>query len=379
MTAIAVLVAALAAGAPPPAPGDAFEARAREIERGLAEGRGEVLDLDVDALARRATAGVPAQGRTRDDFVTGMKRSNGGRTLGEQFAKQIREGGTVRLLRVVADKGGRRALFRFAGEGGLNYVEFHMERDPGRRVRVVDFFSYVAGENVSDTIRRMYVHVVAESEMGFLDRLAGKERAFTEHAGRLKQLNQATTEGRHEEALAAYASLPPVLQKDRVALIARIRAAFGTGDEARYAEAIEAFEAAFPEDPALDLVSIDGHFMRKEWAKALDRIDRLHARVKDPYLHVLRGSVLLAKGDRKAGKASLGAAIREEPTLAEAHWALVEATMVDREFAATAQALTAIERDAGVVLGDLSAVAEFAPFVASKEYRTWNRGRADAR
>jgi predicted negative regulator of RcsB-dependent stress response len=374
--AVSVSVALLAAA--PARADEAYATYARGVERGFAEGRSDALQLDLDALAERVTTGIPAKEQVRTGFVTGMKRSGVNQTLGKQLADSVKQGGSVRLLRVRDEKGGGRALFRVLGGSGVNYLDLHLEKGAGGKVKVVDSYVFISGETLSESVRRIYLMAVGEADMSILDRLAGKEQEFLKNLPAMKEMQKAQGEKRYADVIATYDKLPSNLKKERMFLLPRFAAAAAMNDEKQYARAISDFEKALPGDPALDLVSIDGHVLRKEWDKAIARIDSLDSRVHDPFLEFMRGSMLLQKGDAAGAKMRFRAAIQGDPTLQQPYFAAMEVAMNEKDWQSTADLLTAVERDAGVQLANLDQVDEFSAFVKSKEYKAWKAGRVKA-
>jgi predicted negative regulator of RcsB-dependent stress response len=375
MYSIAIAISAVLSSAPATQAGEEFEAFARGVERGIAEGRADALTLDIDSLAQRVTADIPAPEKFRTGFVNGMKSSGVDRSLSKQLAESARAGGSTRLLRVRPTKGGARALYRVLNANGVNYLDLHLERQGTAKIKIVDSDVFILGETLSESMRRLYLLALSDAKLGVLDQLMGKEREFLKNAHVLKEIQRLQQEKKHAEVIAAFEKLPASLRKERVFLLARLNAASALGDEKQYRRAIEDYEAALPGDPSLDLVSIDGHFLRKQYDQALARVDRLDSRVKDPYLEFMRGSILLEKGDREGAKRRFRAAIAGEPTLQPPYWAIIAVVMKEKDFKSTAELLTSVEKDAGVELADLEEVPEFAEFVKSKEYRAWKKRR----
>jgi tetratricopeptide (TPR) repeat protein len=375
MHGIAIAVLAAALGAPPGRAADAYEVFAREVERGIAGGRAEALTLDVDALAERATADVPAPEKFRAGFVQGMKKGALGNSLGKQLVDAVRAGGRLTLLRTWGSKSGGRALYRMMSESGVNYLDLHLERPGSGPIKVVDCYPYISGETIGESLRRVYLLATSEAKLGVIDRLMGKEQEFLRNVHLLKEMQRYQGEKKYAEVIATFDKLPPSLKKERVFLLGRFNAASSLGDDREYRRAIEDYEAALPGDPSLDLVSIDGHFLRKQYDEALASVDRLDARVHDPYLEFMRGSILLEKGDRAGAKRRFRAAIAAEPGLQAPYWTLVDLSMAEKDFRTTAELLTAVEEDAGVELADLEEVEGFEEFTRSREYRAWKKRR----
>jgi hypothetical protein len=71
-------------------------------------------------------------------------------------------------------------------------------------------------------------------------------------------------EGKPAEALAIYRSLRPETRKQKVVPLGRIAAAQAADDDREYAGALEEYRKLFPDDPSLDLLSVDAFFMRKD-------------------------------------------------------------------------------------------------------------------
>lgn len=379
MTATALTLLALATAAPAAAPAaDPFERFARQVERGLTEKREDALVLDLDELGKFATANVDVSEKVKTGFVTGMKR--GARNqIGKQLASRVADGGSVKLLRVTPRGEGARALYRLrASDGGLDYAELFLVRKPSGEVAVVDFYGYMSGQSVGDWIRRLFITAAAELDMGLLDRLQGKERVWVENLSKVNATSQAVQQKKWREALALHDQLPEAIRKDRMLMLLRLQAAQGVGEDALYQKAIGAFEAAFPGDPSLDLVSVDGAVLRKDWDGAVACLDRLDQRVHDPYLSVMSGSLLKVKGDREGARRRMEAALAADKTLADAYWVLLTIALEDKDHARTAELLDGVEANTAVRFKDLTTVPQYASFVKSKQYREWQKRHAAA-
>lgn len=103
-------------------------------------------------------------------------------------------------------------------------------------------------------------------------------------------------------------------------------------------------------------------------------LDRLDARVKDPYLQYLRGLVKLEQADDAGAKRLFQDVVRAEPTLIEPYVGLLTLAFKERDHAEAVRLLEALERDAGAdvasvrVEGSSSGVGSF---LQSPEYKAW--------
>lgn len=343
---------------------------ARRIETAFAAGDLETIErvFDKGALFTRATRDIGWE----PDFLAGARSGflRGG--WGKRIHAELGAEGSYRFLRL-REEG---ALFRVLLATGVNYHQLHLERSAAGELRVVDFYAYSTGELMSETVRRLLVNAVPREKPGFLEKLFGRERSMARHLQKLTDLERCRAEERWEEGLAIYRRLPREVQLDKVFLMARLMLALHVESD-EYLQAIEDFERAFPGDPALDLVSIDGHFLRKRHDQALATIDRLDRKLGgDPYLDDLRASLHLDRGALAPAKELARRALTREPGLLPAHWTLVTIALKEKDHRETARLLTVIEKDFEVELADLESVEEYRDFVKSPEYRRWRAARA---
>ena len=376
---LALLVATLLATTPAPEP-DKLEESLRPfltgIEQAVAQENPKVLDdaMDMRALLDKVVEGVPAPTKFRDAFLQGARSK--GVNLGTQVVTAVQRDGSFRLLRVRKVGSKPRALFRLLSGETVNYFELYLDMPAEGPPRIKDVYLFLAGETLSASMRRVYIAASAEANRGLLDMLKGTEREFLEHASKVKEMADLQRAGEYEKALEVYARMPPSMRKNKSVMLMRVGASYRLDSDEQYLEAIEDFEAEFPNDPALDMVSIDGHFLRKDYDGAVRSIDRLEKRVGgDPYLRLLRGSVLLEKGDKAKGREELHAAVAAEPTLVNGWWTLISLALEEKNYKETAELLVGVETQAGVELGDLKDVPTYADFVKSREYKAWMKKR----
>ncbi|MEJ7639603.1 MAG: hypothetical protein WKF75_16915, partial [Singulisphaera sp.] len=163
---------------------------------------------------------------------------------------------------------------------------------------------------------------------------------------------------------------------DKNLLLLRLQAAPNLGDE-EYTAVIEDFRKYHPDDPCLDILSIDTSILKKDYAKALASIDRLDKAVGgDPYLDSLRANVYLDGQKPDAARQAARRALEREPTLIDAYWSLVAISLKEREFAETLELLNAIGEKFDIVFEDLGTMPEYAEFVETPQYQQWLKAQA---
>src|SRR5690606_15533313 len=120
-------------------------------------------------------------------------------------------------------------------------------------------------------------------------------------------------------ALQVYTRLPDELKQDKTVLIIRVQAASMVNDEELYLAALEDYRRAFPNDPSAQVVSIDYHFMKRQFEEALKAVHALEREAgPDAHLNVMRASIHTELEQWEAARKEIATALKREPDLTEA-------------------------------------------------------------
>lgn len=347
-----------------------YERFADEVETTIArlDGRALGRSLDLEALVTRAAQGVELPPRALVDFRRGLAQ---GLDFGQMIVDAVSSGGSYTLLRLHEEEGLTFALFRLISEGGVNYHDLTLAHRRDGSVCVIDAYYYAMGEALSDTLRRTLLKVSAAENASFLERLAGRERDYLRHLGRIDEIQADAAAGRFEHALAIYDELPRSVQLEKPFLLSRVMIAQNLG-EAVYAQAMADYEQQFPDDPSLDLMLIDLHVLREDYDRALATVDRLERRVvRDPYLDSVRGHLQLGAGRVDRARRSFRRCIDDEPTLDAGYFGLVDVAIATEDFDAVPRHLAKLEELFGYDFDGIETEPYFAAFVGSPAYQRW--------
>ncbi|MFN3200177.1 MAG: tetratricopeptide repeat protein [Bradymonadia bacterium] len=328
--------------------------------------------IDWNMLLEISTEGLDLPSQMKSGFMSGLKSTAGGGPLAAGIIQALNAGGSYDFLKVREVNGQRRALFRLImpGEGGVNYHDVVLGAGSGGKVKAIDIYVYLTGEPISQTFRRLLIPMAAST--GIAARLGGEEALLVKHLDDLQVIGNAVQSGDHKTALRRYATLPKELQEEKSIQLMRLTAAQNANDDVLYAKAIEEVERLFPNDPSLDMLLIDGYFMKKDWAKVLESVDRLDARIGgDPYLNIMRSGVMLEKGSNDEALALGAKALEALPELADAHWTHLSAALRSEDYALALKDMNTLTSKFQVVFGDLTTNPEFAGFVKSPQYTEW--------
>ncbi|MHC5540063.1 tetratricopeptide repeat protein [Singulisphaera rosea] len=330
-------------------------------------------EIDWEAILEAATAGIPAPEAARKGFIGGARTSI---LADNRYVKEIlettRDGGAYTFLRIFTRDKRKGVLFRMiSADGAINYHFYILAKRDDKVVRAVDVYTFLSAEFVSQPIRRLYAYTATHSSRGILDRLRGSEQAFLKEFPQFQQLMTAQAQGRPQDALKIYDGLSEVVKNDKTVQLIRLRAADAAG-ETLYETALEDFRRRYPNDPCVDMISIDYFTMKKDYPKALECLGHLDKSVHgDPYLHVLRAGVSLLANDLVAAEDEVRKAIAEDPTLQQAYDSLIVVTLRKNDFDGTLSALKALHDNFGTHYEDMTKLPEFSEFVKSPQYRTW--------
>jgi tetratricopeptide (TPR) repeat protein len=295
---------------PPPKPlpitvaeGEEWGGRAEKALNGCDHDELEQL-FDMETAVRIAVAGKVKTGAEQRGAVEGARR--GLRQMFEQMCA-ARGDGAYKRMKVREQDGETRVLIRLAASDGANYIDWVVGKHAGsKRVQAHDGYIYGTGQRLTETFGEL-IDAMLSSRGGELSR--------TMELNRMQRMAMA---GQHQEALDSLERLEPAIKNSRSGRFMRLTFAAGVSDE-RYREAIEAYERAYPGDPSLDFVSIDGYFLRKDYPKALAALERLEQRIgSDAYLRTTAAAIYYEDGKVAEARASLDRALQLEPDYADA-------------------------------------------------------------
>jgi tetratricopeptide (TPR) repeat protein len=148
----------------------------------------------------------------------------------------------------------------------------------------------------------------------------------------------------------------------------------GADAEADYLAGLETFRQLYPNDPAIDFISIDYFLLKKRYDEVHKSIDRLDKAVGgDPYLNVLRGSTSMEAGQFEEASRAMEKAIKDEPDMSKAYWARIGLSLQEKKHDDTLKWLQAIVEKCQVAITNLNEVPEYAEFVKSPQHGEWQK------
>jgi hypothetical protein len=365
-----VVAAAAACGKAPPKPEEMdpvsveeAQAFSAEFEKAVEPCEADKLAplLDVDTIIRRSVHAADVKKAEREQVYKGMLE--GKNDVPASLCANWQESSTFQLLRI-KDVGGKPVpLFRNHGDG-LNYFELDLGKSKkDGKVRAIDFYIYTAGEKLSDTFARLVTNSVGAIRAG--SDVEALEKVF-----------DAQNAGDLAEARRLLASLPQRLRDSKQMRIIGLQLV--DIEDPEYLRLVEEFEKKFPNDPAVDLISVDGFFMRKDVKGAINVLDRLEKRVGgDPYLGYMRANAYLVDPTQEnvaLAEKSVQAAIAGMPDDQEVHIGLFTVQAHKKDYAGATATLAKLREKFATEIdpAELASEPVFVAYFASPEYQAWS-------
>lgn len=370
MRRLLVLALALTAcsgdGAPRPEPMDPVSADeaaelARRFEAAVepCDGAKVSVLLDIDNVIRRAVKGSGVKPDEERELYKGMKMA--APRIGESLCMDFPGDSNFTLLRIRDDGGKPRPLFRNLSAKGVNYFELELGKSKkDKQVHIIDMYIYLSGENLSETFAQL-----ARASIGALR--AGDDVSEFGDIVRARKL------GDDDEARRLMARLPPRVRNSKQVLLMELQLV--PAEHPDYLHVVEKIEREYPGDPAIDMVSIDGFFLRKEVGKLLAILDRLDRRVGgDPYLGYLRANAYLLEptaANLAAAETSVREAIAGLPDRWDVLFGLLTVQVKQKKYPEALATLTTLRDrfEVGVDHDVVAADADWQLFLATPEYQ----------
>ncbi len=280
---------------------------------------GQLLDLGAMASEGIRTSNIPKkqQANALQTLVTTMN----GEIL-TQLCSMGEAGGLARFLRVRERQGITTTLLRLTSSEGINYIEVNIGKGKDGVVVGNDIYMFLTGASMTETLRTIFNALLQTGESTVSD---------------FQRVNELLTSNPAAGVQSAQ-SLPAKIRDTKIVQIGIVQAASNLDDKA-YTEAISNYQRLFPNDPSVDLVSIDGLFLNKKYTQAIAAIDRLEKGVGgDPYLNQMRAGILIEQGtDTKRAVALAKLAVAAEPGEEDSQVILLSAEVANKNFPGTVE------------------------------------------
>ncbi len=238
--------------------------------------------MDVDVFSERiAKAG---DSKYSNQIKKEMKSIWHQLDMGDKIVQSLGDEGQYKLVKHYEKDGVHHLVFRLFATDGLNYHDIELTKYKGKP-RIADIYIYLSGESFSKTVADL-----AKVFSG------NKSNDGAEIASSISKMRNYMKTGDYEKAEKFYTGLPSNIKNQKSVRLMAIML-YKDYDEDKYLEQLEDFKATFPDMPNIDLLMIDAYIIRKDYAKAIEAVDKLDQFIdKDPFLDYFRGIIYKMEG-----------------------------------------------------------------------------------
>jgi hypothetical protein len=330
--------------------------------------------FDQEAICDAALADEKFTEKFRTGFKRGfMSASKKNAGYEKNISAAIQGGGSFRALKVHRHGEQHSALFRVVNNAGLNYLDLQLTKKPDGKILITDFYSFASGEDVSTTIQRTALLAAAADKRNFVQKMlkTGDNDVLKNNQAMLA-MTQAFQAQDYPRVLELHTAMPPSLQESKLMLIMCLTASANTSRWEQHRQIVETYRRVYPNDRAIDLLTIGMLTNEKKVDEALAAINRIDALVGgDYYLDLYRGAAFREAGRIDEAEQMFLRAAQNPAALVDCYWHLVDLALKNKQHDKTLQYLQTIEQRYQLPFADLTSLPDYAEFVKSPQYQEW--------
>lgn len=286
--------------------------------------------------------------------------------------KASTEGFSYELVRVYFDKKEPHIIFRLSGASGINYHDFLLKKIKGD-YSIVDAYIYLSGEYISATFRRLYI--IASKDYLPPSISAGLPDFQLEEIMQVANAKQLVDQGHYPEAAEMMSGLGEDIRKEKIFALMELLIKANLEEE-DYLQAMVDYKNLFPEDPSIDLVSLDYLLIQEKFEEGLAAIDRLDERLGgDPYLDIYRGSFYYSLNNYPKATALFKRFTENFPDDTDGWDSLISVYIDDKKYTEALGIFDVLIEKYGLGKSDMAVFIEeeptYADFIKSEAYKNW--------
>jgi Flp pilus assembly protein TadD len=353
----------------------ALEAFMEKLIAAIEESDQEALNrmVDYDTFTAGVFEGLSSDASVRAGFQKGIKQKPGG-----IYSNVLGQPG--RFLRHRVRNGMPAATLRFLLEaGGASYLDIIVRRDDRGGFLVVNTYDYLFGADVLQEARRAVALMMGGgADQSLLARLFGIQGAFDKkRVDQITGVRGAVTSGDFALAASRYEALPENLRRMPFLYSAYVQALQQLGDSeeanAKYLAALEQGRSILGPDVMIDMLYIDLHFMKNDFAAARDAVKAsLRVIGDDAYLHHLLGLMCVKLRDAVGAEQALQQAQKIEPDLSSLIDLKLQVLALKEDHVGLARLLREFAKETGAELApDILSEPVYEAFKQSPEFKSW--------
>ena len=271
-----------------------------------------------------------------------------------------------------------RALMRVdLGDGGLNYLDFILQKDKAGTVRIIDWHDYAKGQIYTDSLRQALVLLLPD-EKTLIEKLLGKDKVNRKAAKEFAALSLLSKQQKYAEWLEKYNDVSGKIKYNRLTLVTRVMMTSAIGDKDQYRLALRDVHKYLGDDPTLSLLLLDHYFYEgnfKAAHRALDRLDEYTG--GDAAIDVLKANISLTEKNYPESIRYAQGALEQDAGYEGAYWTLLDASVNAKQYQTSVEAIKQLERHFGYAFNPekLAKIKGYEGFAGSAAFAKWRDTR----
>lgn len=325
--------------------------------------------MDYEAMAEDVFHGLANADQMKNVMVEAMSRRAGGAFFYEVF------GLPGRLVRHRERDGVPAVTLRFtSARGGAFYFDILLRRNEGGGLKIYDMYNYSFGVRASKEVRQMAAVMMGEDD-GMVAMILGQAMRKQDMIA-LAGIGMAGREGRPREVISAYHALSSEMKNQPFAFVFYVKALQKMQDAnpEEYATALEKARGILGDDATIDLLLLDRHALRADFAAARLAVEAsLQTIGDDSRLLCWLGITCVYTNDLRSARESLKRAEIIEPDFADLVDLRLMILAAEKDYAGVVAAIKAFEaRTDAVTTSERLADPIYDDFKKSPEFAEWS-------
>ena len=206
---------------------------------------------------------------------------------------------------------------------------------------------------------------------------AGMPELTMEDLTKLGTIRELYKQGEYKAADEVMQSVKEEVRNEKIFRLMDVQVKSNLDDDV-YIKVMQDYRDAFPDDPSIDLISIDLFVYSENYQAAHQAVDNVNDRVGgDTFLDFYRGYVYYAAGDHAKAETALLKFTDNYPAFDDGPFYLLAIYIESERFEKAISVFQDLINDYGFTREDLISFAEeetdYVPLVNSEAYKTWKK------
>jgi tetratricopeptide (TPR) repeat protein len=353
-----------------------YEDAGRKIVSALRSGNGEAFS---SAIHKKKLLDRTFEGMSQDTDTIRKVRAGLDSALdkvGSIMTRNLGQNTRLTFIRSRSINDEKHALVRIdMKERGINYLDFILGHDESGAIKILDWHNYAKGQLYTNSLRQALVLMLPHDKT-LLGRLLGTSKVNRKTVRGFSELAQLSREGKFDQWLKKYNTLPENMKYSRIMLISRVLITSAMGAEDQYRTALRDVNTYIGDDPTLSLLLIDHYFYEGDYEathKALNRLNKYTG--GDAAIDFLHANIYFTEKNYPESIKYAQLATQQDPSFEDSYWTLLNASIHEKKYQLAVNALKHLESEFGYVFDpeELSHQEGYDEFVKSSTFARWKK------